>query len=152
MVSGKTGKREVVARSAEIKTYFKRIHDLRIEELTVKGQRKPKIDPNSLVFCHKDGSEIGTFKKSFAALMKKAGVERDSQGNLRSLYSLRHTYATFRLQNGVQVYTLAKNMGTSVAMIEQYYGHTTNLTSAAELTKQIKKEATGASSSLSWLE
>ncbi len=152
MVSGKTGKREVVARSAEIKTYFKRIHDLRVEELTVEGKRKPKIDPNSLVFCHKDGSEIGTFKKSFAALMKKAGVERDSHGSLRSLYSLRHTYATFRLQNGVQVYSLAKNMGTSVAMIEQYYGHTTNVTSAAELTKQIKKEATGASSSLSWIE
>jgi hypothetical protein len=37
-------------------------------------------------------------------------------------------------------------------MIEQYYGHTTNVTSAAELTKQIKKVSTGASSSLSWLE
>lgn len=94
LVSGKTGKREVVARSADIKTYFKRIHDLRVEELIVKGKPKPKIDPNSLVFCHKDGSEIGTFKKSFAALMKKAGVERDTHGSLRSLYSLRHTYCS----------------------------------------------------------
>jgi integrase len=152
LVSGKTGKREVVARSADIKTYFKRIHDLRVEELTVKGRPKPKIDPSSLVFCHKDGSEIGSFKKSFAALMKKVGVERDTHGNLRSLYSLRHTYATFCLQHGVAVYTLAKNMGTSVAMIEQYYGHTTNIASAAELTKRVKKQASGAASSLSWLE
>jgi len=151
-VSGKTGKREVVARSADVKKYFKRIHDLRVEELTVEGKPKPKIDPNSLVFCHKDGSEIGSFKKSFAALMKKAKVERDSHGDLRSLYSLRHTYATFCLQHGVQVYTLAKNMGTSVAMIEQYYGHTTNIASAAELTKRVKKQASGAASSLSWLE
>ena len=151
-VSGKTGKREVVARSADVKKYFKRIHDLRVEELTVEGKPKPKIDPSSLVFCHKDGTEIGSFKKSFAALMKKAKVERDSHGSLRSLYSLRHTYATFCLQHGVQVYTLAKNMGTSVAMIEQYYGHTTNIASAAELTKRIKKQASGAASSLSWLE
>ena len=79
LVSGKTGKREVVARSADIKTYFKRIHDLRVEELIVEGKPKPKIDPNSLVFCHKDGSEIGSLKKSFSALMKKAGVERDTR-------------------------------------------------------------------------
>ena len=125
---------------------------LRVEELTVEGNPKPKIDPNSLIFCHKDGTEIGSFKKSFSALMKKAGVERDTHGNLRSLYSLRHTYATFCLQHGVAVYTLAKNMGTSVAMIEQYYGHTTNIASAAELTKKVKKQASGAASSLSWLE
>ena len=75
-----------------------------------------------------------------------------THGNLRTLYSLRHTYATFCLQHGVQVYTLAKNMGTSVAMIEQYYGHTTNIQSADELTKRIGRQASGASSSLSWLE
>lgn len=46
-VSGKTGKREVVARSADVKKYFKRIHDLRLEELTVEGKPKPKIDPNA---------------------------------------------------------------------------------------------------------
>ena len=151
-VSGKTGKREVVARSADVKKYFKRIHELRIEELTVEGKPKPKLDPNSLVFCHKDGDPVGTFKKSFLALLKLANVERDTHGNLRTLYSLRHTYATFCLQHGVQVYTLAKNMGTSVAMIEQFYGHTTNIQSADELTKRVRRQTTGAASSLSWLE
>lgn len=151
-VSGKTGKREVVARSADVKKYFKRIHELRIEELTVEGKPKPKLDPNSLVFCHKDGEPVGTFKKSFLALLKLANVERDTHGNLRTLYSLRHTYATFCLQHGVQVYTLAKNMGTSVAMIEQFYGHTTNIQSADELTKRVRRQASGAVSSLSWLD
>jgi integrase len=151
-VSGKTGKREVVARSADVKKYFKRIHDLRIEELTVEGDPKPQLNPQSLVFCHKDGSPVASFKKSFLALLEKAKVEKDSYGDVRTLYSLRHTYATFCLQNGVQVYTLAKNMGTSVAMIEQYYGHTTNIQSANELTKRVRKQASGAASSLSWLE
>lgn len=41
----------------------------------------------------------------------------------RSIYSFRHTYATFRLMAGIDVYFLAKQMGTSVKMIEDYYGH-----------------------------
>lgn len=150
-VSGKTGKREVVARSADVKTYFKRIHDLRIAELTEEDKPKPKIDPDSLIFCHKDGSEILSFKKSFSALIKAAKVEKDSHGDVRTLYSLRHTYATFCLQHGVHQFTLARNMGTSVAMLEQYYGHTSNIASATELTKRVKRTASGAASSLSWL-
>jgi hypothetical protein len=43
----------------------------------------------------------------------------------RSSYCLRHTYATFRLMEGVDVYFLAKKMGTSVRMIEDHYGHIT---------------------------
>lgn len=39
------------------------------------------------------------------------------------------------IQEGVNHYILAKNMGTSVEMLEKHYGHTTNVTSAAELTK-----------------
>ncbi len=150
-VSGKTGKREVVSASADIKIYLRRIHDLRIEELTTEDNPNPKLDPDSLVFCHKDGSEIGSLKKSFASLLKLANVERDTHGQVRTLYSLRHTYATFRLQNGVHQFTLAKNMGTSVAMLEQYYGHTSNVAAADELTKRVAKKTNGAISSLSWL-
>ncbi len=151
-VAGKTGKRDVVARSAEVKTYFKRIRDLRIEELTTPETPKPKLDPDSLIFCHKDGSAIGTFKKSFAALVKAARVEKDTHGDPRTLYSLRHTYATFRLHNGVNHYTLGRNMGTTVAMLEQYYGHTSNVISAKELTKISGGKASGASSSMKWLD
>ena len=41
----------------------------------------------------------------------------------RSTYCFRHTYATLRLQEGVDVYFLAEQMGTSVHMIETHYGH-----------------------------
>ena len=37
-------------------------------------------------------------------------------------YSLRHTYATMRISEGVSIYQLAANMGTSVEMIENFYG------------------------------
>ena len=57
-------------------------------------------------------------------------------GVMRTPYSLRHTYATERLNAGVQEYHLAQNMGTSVAMLEQHYGHTANVANVRELTKQ----------------
>jgi integrase len=43
-------------------------------------------------------------------------------GQDRTLYSLRHTYATFSLLNdGMDVHTLAVQMGTSILMIERHY-------------------------------
>ena len=39
-----------------------------------------------------------------------------------ALYSLRHFYAVMALRNGIGVFEIARNMGTSVQMIQQYYG------------------------------
>ena len=38
-------------------------------------------------------------------------------------YCLRHTYAAWSLAAGVNIFTLARRMGTSVQMIENTYGH-----------------------------
>lgn len=72
-------------------------------------------------------------------MLKLAGVTHSPEGRVRTPYSLRHTYATERLNAGVQEYHLAQNMGTSVAMLEQHYGHTSNVGNVAELTKQRRK-------------
>jgi len=37
-------------------------------------------------------------------LITEAGVEKDREGQRRTIYSLRHTYATFRLHEGVNHY------------------------------------------------
>lgn len=37
-------------------------------------------------------------------------------------------------------------------MLEQYYGHTSNIASADELTKRVRKTKAGTKSTLSWLE
>jgi len=45
-------------------------------------------------------------------------------GKKRTLYSLRHFYATHELTKGnVTAYQLAEHMGTSVAMLQAHYGH-----------------------------
>ena len=134
-VKGKTGSREVVARTPEVQAYFNRIWELRCEEL---GDKKPSKE--DLVFCHRNGTAIHSFKKGFMTLITEAGVEKDREGEKRTIYSLRHTYATFRLQEGVNHFVLARNMGTSVKMLEQFYGHTSNCAMASELTKSRTKE------------
>lgn len=131
-VDGKTGQREVICMD-QIKEYTKRLFDFRENELG----RIP--DLNEFVFCHKDGNPIHTFKKSFRALMVHSNLLFDKNGNKRVIYSLRHTYATTRLNDDVNIYHLAVNMGTSVEMIEKYYGKKrTTAKSASELTKNAK--------------
>jgi len=41
----------------------------------------------------------------------------------RRIYDLRHTYATWSLAAGVDIFTLARRMGTSLQMIDRIYGH-----------------------------
>jgi len=157
-VKGKTGMREVVAGKSEVKGYFGRILELRkldLENPKSDIYEMKEVPPDSYVFCGINGKPIESLKKSFATLIKEAGVENDSFGQRRSIYSLRHTYATARLQEGVNHYILAKNMGTSVAMLEAFYGHTSNVTSVDELTKFTpKKKASGkegAADAYNWL-
>jgi integrase len=133
-VRGKTGAREVVARTSAVKSYLDRIRELRTAEIG----SKPRDE--DYIFCHKDGIPIHTFKKGFEALIKESGVDVYRDGEKRTIYSLRHTYATFRLHEGVNHYALARNMGTSVKMLEDFYGHTSNRAMAEELTKtKVKK-------------
>lgn len=65
------------------------------------------------------------FEKQFAAYLKYMNLLKDRlTGKPRTFYSLRHTYATFALvYDKVNIHTLAKQMGTSVPMIEKHYSH-----------------------------
>ena len=64
--------------------------------------------------------------------MQDSGLEKNEQGQTRTLYSLRHTYATLEMLRGeVDIHTLSKQMGNSAAMIEQHYSKLT-ATMAAE--------------------
>ena len=100
-------------------------------------QRISAIDFNdpSPIFYEYRGDKIGSFSRGFAALMKEAVLYYDDKGKMRDAYCLRHYYATERLLMGVSIYTLAENMGTSVGVIQQHYGHLRPEMAANELTK-----------------
>jgi integrase len=57
----------------------------------------------------------------FNAVLEELGMRRDRDGNLRSAYSLRHTYICLRLMEGADIYQIAKNCRTSVEMIQKHY-------------------------------
>jgi len=114
-VDGKTGKRSVVA-NAGVETYIKRLWEFRSKETD------QAIDKRELIFCHPNGKSIGSYKKGFENLLKECDLRVAPDGMNRTLYSLRHTYATMRI-NEVSIYQLAVNMGASVEMIENYYSH-----------------------------
>ena len=118
-VKGKTNLRDVVCNEG-IERYFKRLYEQRTEEI---GAPPPATE---CVMVNPNGKPIQSFKKSFNSLMEQVGMSLDNRGNRRTPYSIRHTYITMRLMEGVNVYQLASNAGTSIEMIENYYGHLRN--------------------------
>jgi integrase len=81
-------------------------------------------NPDDRVFTTSTGKPAGTlYIGLIRALLIEAGLRDGHNGVPRSTYCFRHTYATFRLSEGVDVYFLAEQMGTSVQMIEDHYGH-----------------------------
>lgn len=127
-VTGKTGAREFVFQPSG-PTYIERLKQLRKDELGVEP-------PNyGLVVCHRNGERVLSFKRAFRNLLEYAGVPETRDGMSRTIYSLRHFYATQRLSNETNPFLLARQMGTSVEMLEKFYGQTVTSDVAVQLTK-----------------
>lgn len=108
-----TGTREVVCRE-EI---FSSVQELR--------ERFPNRKPSDKLFRLADGTTTNELGKAFDKAITEVGLKSSPHG-VRTLYSLRHTYITWQLMSGnVSMEVLAKQCGTSIAMIEQHYSHVT---------------------------
>lgn len=130
-VSGKTGPRYLIAKNAVIATLERLIAWQGLEQRTLDIVIKAKLD--RMVFCFPNGHTPYRMEGVFRKLMRDSGLAKDGAGKTRTLYSLRHTYATFALAEGVDIHTLARQMGTSVAMIERHYSKMTPMMSAEKL-------------------
>lgn len=141
-VNGKTGVRNVIGNKG-VETYLERLWNWRKEEL---GDTPDLTEP--ILINNKTNKPIGSFKGSWETLMKGSGLLFDKDGNKRVPYSLRHTYVTMRLREGVNIYQLSNNIGSSVEMIENFYGKKRNKDplNVSELTKTSFKKSTSKSS------
>ena len=111
-VRGKDKFRQLVAAS-NVADYLERIRAI-----------AKATGPDNFVFTTAQGKRAGLLYRSLIEdLLTQSDLRLSSSGSRRSTYCFRHTYATFRLSEGVDVYFLAKQMGTSVKMIEDHYGH-----------------------------
>lgn len=87
--------------------------------------------PQDYVFASSEGGPRTDFNKTFTKFLslipyegRAEGLLRDADGDKRTLYSLRHYYATTRLEKGdVPLALLAQNMGTSITQLQNHYLH-----------------------------
>lgn len=86
------------------------------------------------LFRFSDGYQPPSLNGTFRRLMRDTGLLKDEDGQNRTLYSLRHTYATFDLlRGGTDIHTLSKQMGNLAAMIERHYSKLTATMAADRL-------------------
>lgn len=90
-------------------------------------RRRKDPGPTDVVF--------GKVQREFLnSILTELYLKHDRDGNLRTAYSLRHTYICMRLMEGADIYQVAKNCRTSVEMIEKFYAaHIKNVLDAGAI-------------------
>jgi integrase len=91
--------------------------------------------PDAYLLSRPSDGTIPGFSRLFKQLIEKAGMLFDPEtGSERTLYSLRHYFATQALLRGEQDHIVARWMGTSPQMIDRHYSKVKLRMKAAELT------------------
>ncbi|WP_300558746.1 tyrosine-type recombinase/integrase [Limnohabitans sp. Rim8] len=132
-VDGKTGGRWLIAKHKAVDV-LRRLHARQkdICELSFETTFAERV-PHKL-FRFSDGYQPPSLNGTFRRLMRDTGLLKNEDGQTRTLYSLRHTYATFELlRSGTDIHTLSKQMGNSAAMIERHYSKLTATMAADKL-------------------
>ena len=120
-VSGKTGGRWLIAKHAAV-AVLQRLHARQSDIAEMDFEQLLTSNCSELVFRTSDLHQPARLDGAFKRLLKDVNLLRDSAGQARTLYSLRHTYATLELlENSTDIHTLARQMGNSVLMIERHY-------------------------------
>ncbi|MFC1779111.1 tyrosine-type recombinase/integrase [Thermodesulfobacteriota bacterium] len=127
VVSGKTGRREILGAKRTVRA----LQRIAIRNYGIaKSISKPLANltnksNDDYVFRISNQHEPTSFPRLFATFLREHNLLIDpNTEQQRVFYSLRHTYATLALiHDKVPIHTLAKQMGTSVGMIEKHYSH-----------------------------
>lgn len=132
-VDGKTGGRWLIAKHAAVDV-LRRLHarQTALAELSFDNLLAQRVVQK--VFCFSNGYQPQSFVGTFRRLMRDSGLALTADGQNRTLYSFRHTYATLELlRNSTDIHTLSKQMGNSAAMIERHYSKLTATMAADRL-------------------
>lgn len=123
-VEGKTDAHEMTARHSVVR-YLDRLRLLNPEwqEGTFEEFLNRRL--TDYVFRINDKDMTTKFGRMFKRLLDNLGLLVDPRtGKERTLYSLRHMYATHALtKHRMSIEELAEHMGTSVTMIQNHYNH-----------------------------
>lgn len=100
--------------------------------------RRAAASNGTLVFHQGDGKAFGSFRKSWATALKRAGLPEDFRW-----HDLRHAWASFLIQAGASVHDLQELGAWSTPTMPKRYAHrqTEHLLSAAELASRPRGKA-----------
>jgi integrase len=120
IVRGKTGERDCIPRA--------------VAHVYIKKQiaRRNGADINEPLFVNRSGERITTLLHGLNRVLKAEGILPPNGGKF-SIYSLRHFFITMSLRRGVPIYLVARNCGTSVGVIEHFYGKNATPMSVADI-------------------
>jgi integrase len=118
-VTGKTGTRAIPLTPAAV-TLFARL-------------AKDKM-PSAFLFMRDDGKAWALAHKKWDEFVRDAAA-RAGLPLGTCLYTLRHSFITQALLDGVSTLEVAKIVGTSLTMIEKHYGHLVQNTARERLAK-----------------
>ena len=102
--------------------YYKKLRALRLEQL---GDPNANIDDDYVFMPNHDNRKYAyrQIARRFDVVLKEADLKNDEMGDVRTLYSLRHTSLMYRMKYGgeIDALKLARNARTSVEMLERFY-------------------------------
>jgi len=130
---GKTGGRWLIAKHKAVDV-LKRLHSRQKAVYDIPFDRLFETRCPERIFVFPNGHQPMRIDGAFKRLMRDSGLGLSHDGQMRTLYSLRHTYATLELlENKTDIHTLSKQMGNSAAMIDRHYSKLTATMAADRL-------------------
>ncbi len=124
-VDGKTGGRWLIAKHKAIEA-LQRLHQRQADIANIEFEDLFKTHIPHKLFRISNNYQPPSLNGTFRRLMRDSGLLKSKEEQTRTLYSLRHTYATLELiENRTDIHTLAKQMGNSATMIEKHYSKLT---------------------------
>jgi hypothetical protein len=121
----------------EMTTYFDQLLSILLinlpEHVIGDAKRPDQLHPDIWLFCHLDGKRIKSFDNGFDGVLSGLGLLYHD-GRKRSLTSLRHTYASERIEaRTADLKSIADNMGTTVEMLYKHYSQEIHELRASDL-------------------
>jgi len=133
-VTGKTGRRRVVCMPYASQTLMRwKTYLMNIGMTTNKTDYVYRHPP--FTNKGKPHQPVHETNRAFQRMLKRIGLDKDAEGRVYSIYSIRHSAITWSLMRNVNLNAISKNSGVSIETLTRVYDHTQSEDYIAEIVK-----------------